>query len=125
MVKGPKNMFKTIFDLRRPSGPNKVPWTVVPQIVIFWSKFFKRVCLCVQILFGGVCGPEGSQRVIPPSEKLSDLAPIPTVLCREPGGGNPFLDFAIYVTKQHLLGPRMSGIFDGQSKSDFGYIFNF
>ena len=29
-------MFKTIFDLRRPCGPNKVPWTVVPQIGIFW-----------------------------------------------------------------------------------------
>ena len=78
MVKGPKNMFKTIFDLRGPSGPNKVPWTVVTQIGIFWSKFFKRVCLGVQILFGGVRGPEGSQRVIPAWEKLSDLAPIPS-----------------------------------------------
>ena len=47
------------------------------KIGIFWSKFFKRVCLCVQILFGGVRGPEGSQRVIPAWEKLSDLAPIP------------------------------------------------
>ena len=76
MVKGPKNMFKTIFDLRRSSGPKKVPGTVVPKNRDFLAIFFKRVCLCVQILFGGVRGPEGSQRVIPAWEKLSDLAPI-------------------------------------------------
>ena len=66
MVKGPKNMFKTIFDLRRPSGPNKVPWTVGGNNRDFLAIFFKRVCLCVQILFGGGRDPEGSQRVIPP-----------------------------------------------------------
>ena len=66
MVKGPKNMFKTIFDLRRSSGSKKVPWTVVSGNRDFLAIFFKRVCLCVQILFGEVRGPEEFQRVIPP-----------------------------------------------------------
>ena len=61
MVKGPKNMFKTIFDLRRPSGPKKAPRTVVPKNRDFLAIFFKRVCLCVQILFGGVRGPGGAK----------------------------------------------------------------
>ena len=71
-------MFKTIFDLRRPSGPKKVPGTAVPKNRDFLAIFFKRVCLCVQILFGGVRGPKRAERVIPAWEKLSDLAPIPS-----------------------------------------------
>ena len=78
MVKGPKNMFKTIFDPRRSSGPKKVPRTVVPKNRDFLAIFFKRCAWWVQILFGGVRGLEGSQRVIPALEKLSDLAPIPS-----------------------------------------------
>ena len=53
MLKGPKNMFKTIFDLRRPSGPNKVPWTVVPKnaklvkipVPKIFSKIFFKIYL--------------------------------------------------------------------------------
>ena len=78
MVKGPKNMFKTIFDLRRPSGPNKVPWTVVTQNRDFLAIFFKRCAWWVQILFGAGRTPNTPQRVIPAWEKLSDLAPIPS-----------------------------------------------
>ena len=71
-------MFKTIFDLRRPSGPNKDPWTVAGKNRDFLAIFFKRVYLCVQILFGGVRGLKRAERVIPGREKLSDLAPIPS-----------------------------------------------
>ena len=80
MAKGPKNMFKAISDLRWPCGPNKALRSSLTQNRVFLAIFFKRVCLCVQILFGGVRGPEESQRVIPAWEKLSDFAPIPTLL---------------------------------------------
>ena len=54
MVKGPKNMFKTIFDLRRPSGPNKVPWTVVTQNRDFLVEIFQAgVPMCANTFWWG------------------------------------------------------------------------
>ena len=81
MVKGPKNVFKAISDLRRSYGGKNLLVPILSQNRVFLAIFFKRVCLCVQILFGGVRAPKRAERVIPAWEKLSDLDPIPS--CRE------------------------------------------
>ena len=81
MVKGPKNVFKAISDLRRSYGRKKFLRSSLTQNRVFLAIFFKWVCLCVQILFGGVRDPKRAERVIPAWEKLSDLDPIPS--CRE------------------------------------------
>jgi len=78
MLRGPKNMFKTISDLRTQMGLAQAPKTSGHKNRDFLGRNFWRLCLCVHILFRGVRGPEGSQRVIPAWEKLSDLAPIPS-----------------------------------------------